>query len=441
MTSPHVFVTMGNLLHFQCDAWLLPTDARLNINPIWTAELHQLKAAIARTDTSAMRHGSEYACAVSDWGQSEPMPVLTTVPLQGVSNADELRPHFKAFLETAAKAVAKQRRTKRPLPLLAVPLFGTGHAAGGIYRGDILRALLEEANEAAKQYKVDVAFVLQDSAAYSLAQQIRKEDPAISWSTLSAGLRDQVLELAAKAKQDKLVPFMGAGVSISAGAPTWEDLLKILANKLSLVDGERINLESVKSTVDRATIIKSIFTEKQARSEQNESFGQFVASHVNVRRYGLAPALIVGIGSQAAITLNYDTLYENAAKDAGVPATVIPDDISTDSDRWLLKLHGSITSPDSIVLTRDDYLGYSSNRQALTSLVKAHLLTHHLLFIGFGLADDHFHEIIFDVRQALPETRNHEFGTVLALQDDPLQRHLWKSPLRQAGCESFVSFD
>ncbi|MFW0772756.1 SIR2 family NAD-dependent protein deacylase [Paenarthrobacter nitroguajacolicus] len=57
---------------------------------------------------------------------------------------------------------------------------------------------------------------------------------------------------------------------------------------------------------------------------------------------------------------------------------------------WLLKLHGSVSKPDTIVLTRDDYLGFNSSRAALSALVKAHLLTHHLLFVGFGVADDHF---------------------------------------------------
>jgi hypothetical protein len=83
------------------------------------------------------------------------------------------------------------------------------------------------------------------------------------------------------------------------------------------------------------------------------------------------------------------------------------------------------------VLTRDDYLGYSSNRAALSALVKAHLLTHHLLFVGFGLADDHFHEIVHDVRRAIPtaSTDSHQMGTVLSLFEEPLQRLVWSGKL------------
>ncbi len=42
-----------------------------------------------------------------------------------------------------------------------------------------------------------------------------------------------------------------------------------------------------------------------------------MARHVDMKRYGLAPARIVGVGAKAAITLNYDTLFEDASADAG----------------------------------------------------------------------------------------------------------------------------
>jgi len=83
------------------------------------------------------------------------------------------------------------------------------------------------------------------------------------------------------------------------------------------------------------------------------------------------------------------------------------------------------------VLTRDDYLGYSANREALSAIVKANLITHHLLFVGFGLADDHFHQIIHDVRRALPETfEGTEFATALTMRQDSLAETLWQSQLK-----------
>jgi hypothetical protein len=125
---------------------------------------------------------------------------------------------------------------------------------------------------------------------------------------------------------------------------------------------------------------------------------------------------------------------------------IIPADTSSPGDtdsRWLLKLHGSVSQPGSIVLTREDYLGYNSNREALSALVKAHLMTHHLLFVGFGLKDDHFHEIVHDVRRALPGDagRGPALGTVLTLKQDHLQQLAWRDRLKFVTMESNLSGD
>jgi hypothetical protein len=64
-------------------------------------------------------------------------------------------------------------------------------------------------------------------------------------------------------------------------------------------------------------------------------------------------------------------------------------------------------------------------------------MTHHLLFVGFGLKDDHFHEIVHDVRRAMPNDHGSStsLGTVLTLNTDPLQELAWKEKL------SFISMD
>lgn len=425
MTTPHVFVTMGNLLNFNCDAWLLPTDALLSLNPVWTGALDNLRSSVAAQDTTAFEAEDELAVAVANWPSKDPLPVLTAVPLAGVRNAEELRPRFRAFFHAASAALANRKRLSRPHPLLAVPFFGTGQGAGGIYRGDILRVLLHEASTAALKLGVDVAFVFQEQAAYSMAQQQRKEPDAQTWNGLSPRLQATAKDLAQKSAEGKIVPFMGAGVSVSAGAPDWNGLLRAIVRKGKLQTGLQKSLKKL-PVLDQAAIIKSLY---EAKPIPGKSFGKLIADAVDVKRYGLAPALLAGLRSEAAITLNYDRLFEVASNDANSKRAVIPDNIKSNTGRWLLKLHGSVTNPDSIVLTRDDYLGYNTNRDALSSLVKAHLLTHHLLFVGFGLSDPHFHEIIFDVRRAIPTDQQKHFGTVLTLHNDELQTQIWAGQL------------
>jgi len=84
-------------------------------------------------------------------------------------------------------------------------------------------------------------------------------------------------------------------------------------------------------------------------------------------------------------------------------------------------MHGCVTQPESIVLTRADYLRYEERRAALTGIVEALLITRHMLFVGFGLADDNFHRIADAVRRVVHPSMDSEslrepFGTALVLE-------------------------
>lgn len=430
MTKGHVFVTMGDLLNFKSDAWLLPVDRRASPGDHWKVALPWLEEALEIHNLQSIRDESVFAFPLHIWNRDSSIPVLTAVPMSGVTDAEQLLPRFRSFLEVATAATTERRKSTAESavrPVLAVPFFGTGRGGGNIYRGEILRVLLKEAYRHTGEAGVDVVFVFQDAAAFALAQQQRRER-SDAWSALAPSLLTKAKDLAKVARDGRLVPFMGAGVSISAGAPNWSQLLQRLAGAAGLESSEKAALAKL-SNLDQADVLRSFFSDKFPL-DSDARFGRAVADSVDVKKYGLAPSLLACLPSNGAITLNYDTLFETASEDAGSPRTVIPgdqpDDRTAASQKWLLKLHGSVDKPETIVLTRDDHLGYSATREALSALVKAHLITHHLLFVGFGLADDHFHEIVHDVRRALPAKKGgNRFGSALMLDNDVMQEKLW----------------
>jgi hypothetical protein len=165
-------------------------------------------------------------------------------------------------------------------------------------------------------------------------------------------------------------------------------------------------------------------------------FNRMVARLTDGPRYGIASITLAALPTREAVTLNYDTLYERACRALNQPLTVLPDEPVLDAGRWLLKLHGTVTDPTTIVLTREDYLGYGRGRDALSALAKAMLMTRHLLFVGFGFADDHFHELMHDVRQVFPSReRGPKLGTALMVSDDPLRQRLWQDDVELVALE------
>lgn len=91
-------------------------------------------------------------------------------------------------------------------------------------------------------------------------------------------------------------------------------------------------------------------------------------------------------------------------------------------------MHGQVSDASTIVLTRSDYLGFDANRNVLAALVEASLVTKRLVFIGFGLGDDHFHQILHAVREVSPESIARR-AIALTLKDDSLEQKAWKDKI------------
>lgn len=417
---------MADILNLRCDAWLLPTDSSVRIEQHWLNAHPELRVLAAASASAEFREGAALAEPIRPWDPSEPLPILTAVPDEGGWGPTDVVERLEAFVTSAMSAVPDP--DKRPYRLLALPFFGTAGGGAGNHLGAALRTILDACSQLAATYGVDLVLVLRDRAAFSLAQKLRREVSSdSSWPSLGDRLHEKAKSLGQEARSGHLVPFLGAGVSVSAGAPSWSQLLDKLRSGVHLKPTEEAAFKAL-GVLDQAGVLEQLYADQH---DSPKAFGQAVAGAVDLPRYGLAPALLATLPSAGAITLNYDRLFETACNDAQRPRTVMPENIPAVGNNWLLKLHGSVSQPDSIVLTRDDYLGYNSNRDALSALVKAHLLTHHLLFVGFGLADDHFHEIVHDVRRALPNdaSKNHQMGTVLSLFHEPLHKLVWAGKL------------
>jgi len=330
---------------------------------------------------------------------------------------------------------------RRDRPLLAVPLVGTGEGGGAKRKGEIARELMRQLEPVLKlpQINADVVLVTRDPEAFAAAQRARRMHWETAWerrwrhafvdTSDEPGPGDAIkigMDLAEHARRGRLVLFVGAGVSAGAGLPQWTTLLERLAAKLDL---PRQELESL-GALDRATVIAT------ALESQHESVGDAVAAQIPAGPYSLAHSLIAMLPVTEVITTNYDQRLEDAAVDCGRPFTVLDSAPLAGAERWLLKLHGSVTKRhrDEIVLTREDYLGYGQRRAALRGIVQAMLITRHMLFVGFGMSDDNFHAIAHDVRQALRSGERdasvQAFATALLVRERTLFDKVWKGDIQ-----------
>ncbi|MGX6449023.1 SIR2 family protein, partial [Patulibacter sp. S7RM1-6] len=276
----------------------------------------------------------------------------------------------------------------------------------------------------------DVVLVCFDHEHYAAAQRARRSADAGADFARELGpeLHDRVRFLAAQARSGRLVPFVGAGVSMGAGLPSWLGLLDELIEAAGMED-DRAALDRI-DLRDRAALIQSRLGAGQ--------LDRFLLDRLSrATRVALQHQLLASLPVREAASTNWDDLFERAWRQAGAdPAAVLPLDGQTDAEHWIVKLHGTVRDGaiHDVVLTRDDYLRFGAERNALAGIVQALLLTRHMLFVGFGLSDETFHRIAHDVRQAMTGTAavradDAAYATSLSPSRRSITAELWRGQL------------
>lgn len=430
MDSPsHVFVTCGDLRYLACDAWLVPTDESMVVEEQWVLTPGDALVPPARPP----RWSSSGTRTVATPGPpSDPRwRVWTNVGADRGEGVEWFVEGATQFVRAAAAAVAHAPpRFGRAAHLIALPVVGAGHGGGADRTGTIVRHLLPVLGTLAAESRLDICLVTWKQRAHAAAQSIRRQQWPRGFGALQpAAYREHAERLAGLATRGELVLFLGASLGAGVGLPAWSDLLAHLAAAAGFEDYEQTALGHL-DPLDRARLVESRLRQRAQRTPgpPRAALGAEVARLLSAPWRSLSHTLLASLPVSEAATTNYDQLFELASEDAGRATAILPYRPSREHPRWLLKLHGCVTHPEDIVLTRDDYLRFAERRAALAGIVQALLVTRHMLFVGFSLTDDNFHRIVHDVRQALPADApaSRTFGTALMLEPNALIAELWK---------------
>lgn len=414
----HLFVTRGDLTALHCDHWLLPVDAGLSASRSW-----RRSAAWARIAPDLPDHlPSGVRVAPVPWdGPRRPWPgnVASGRSTPASWQADTVR----AFLDAAH--AAGPTRADRDRPLLALPLVGTGFGGKRREAGEVLFAVLPAIWDWLADHHADVALVTWEDEDFAAAQAARRalSGGAPAWpDELSPALRAAAVDLAERASRGGLAVFAGAGVSASAGLPTWNELLDRLAAQAGFDDDARRRLSAL-GPLDRAQLVAQ-------RLGPDPALGRAVAALLDAQGgVSLAHQLLAALPVREFVTTNYDDCLERACDAIGRPVARLPYAPASTADRWLLKMHGCVRAPEDIVLTRRDYVRYAERNAALAGIVQAMLVTRHMWFVGFGLDDDNFHRIVDAVRRAVTGADRDRLGAAVTLFANPLLEQLWQDEL------------
>jgi len=177
---------------------------------------------------------------------------------------------------------------------------------------------------------------------------------------------------------NKLVIFVGAGVSANSGLPSWKDLVNEFRKGIGLKENELSDDDYLKIPQYYYNLRK----EKEYYELINEVFNVNAVPNI-------LHDLIFQFNPTTIITTNYDELIEERAEEKGLFYDVVSRDKDlpyTQNDKMIIKMHGDLKY-NNIVLKEEDYLSYSSNFKLMENYIKSLLSSNVVLFIGYRIND------------------------------------------------------
>ncbi|HEY1068260.1 MAG TPA: SIR2 family protein [Pirellulales bacterium] len=438
----HVFVVRGDVRRIACDAWLMPCDRRAR-NPEFLPD-HLRDFADWPEPPADFHHSGRRVLPIPAWPADEPRPWLVHVGGRPGAPRDWYVEGLRQALAVIVPDVrSRAPRNRREKPLVALPLLGTG---GGAWSelGAAVRALLPVLSETAQREDVDFALVALGAMSFAAMQHERAQLPGV-WACLSSDLQADAERLVGPLSARRLSLFLGAGASVGAGLPLWSGLLDSLAEGLGVPRDDARRIRDRLGELEFATYLSRQLGDP---SRLSQAVAAIFSTPARRWYYSLAQGLLAALPIRETVTTNYDQLFEAAwdaasaepiSKTSFAPTlrtSIIPHRLRPDADRWLMKMHGCLSQPETIVLTRESYIRYSEQWAALEGILQATLLTRHMLFVGFSFADDNFLRIVDAVRRIVrprgtsAEPPHAPYGTALMLTDDSVLRSLHEPELR-----------
>ncbi|GAA2110235.1 SIR2 family protein [Microlunatus panaciterrae] len=413
----HVFVVKGRIGKVVADAAVISTDLFFTVEDHW-------RPVIQPGETSFEPANHKPSDWVSrGWGRSpvdgrEDLWFLDVASDRG--EGDDSFSRLKQLLDAIAQSNLKTKIQGRLLPLVVLPVIGTRGGGQGARRGTVVDSLLSVCQRFVSDNAIDIAIVVPNPSSYGAIQHHRIQAKNQSFPNVDL---EQASRLGRAAREGSLALFVGAGTSVPAGLPDWKALIAQLANVAQLDEAVLQHFKKL-SPLDQAQLL---------HQKLGDELASRVVEIINCSHTGvpaLAHTLLAGLDCQCAVTTNYDRLYEEAALNGQTErvTAVLPSTVPSGDQRWLLKMHGSLDRPESIVLTRGQFAGFDSAYGPSGAVLQSLLLTKHLLVVGTSMTDDNVLRLIHEVAAYRRNARSsstsgfdeqeRKFGTVVDVSAD-----------------------
>lgn len=190
---------------------------------------------------------------------------------------------------------------------------------------------------------------------------------------------ERIEDLRTALDREKLVIFVGAGVSRNSRLPTWGQMVQVFAERIGYPSIERLAMEEY----IRIPQYFYCMDESEGHSEYYKILRELIPADAKAN---ILDELIVSLHPRHLVTTNYDNLLDQIAEDY----EVIREDkqlLKGMANQYLIKMHGDIAQAEKLIFKEEDYLYYSETHRLMEVFLKSLLIDHVFLFVGYSLND------------------------------------------------------
>ncbi len=202
-------------------------------------------------------------------------------------------------------------------------------------------------------------------------------------------------------EEDNVAIFAGAGLSSSAGYVNWKELLRPLADELSLnIDEEQ----------DLVGVAQFYLNENGRNRISQQLMDEIVTAKQPTENHKILSTLPI----KTYWTTNYDKLIEKSLEDVSkiVDVKYTNNHLAITKkkrDVIVYKMHGDIDHPDTAVLTKDDYEKYPLKMKPYITSLAGDLVSKTFLFLGFSFTDPNLDYIMSRVKAYFEEHQRQHY--------------------------------
>jgi SIR2-like domain len=202
-------------------------------------------------------------------------------------------------------------------------------------------------------------------------------------------------------RDGRLIPFLGAGFSKPLKLPDWGELVGWMAQRLGF-EPDLFRLHGRYEQLAEYFQLARHDAFQQLVHEMTRRFDSEEAART--RRTSRMHLALSSLGWRTLYTTNYDSHVEGALEDAGRNVAVLSsfEDFQTRREPGsceVIKFHGTLAKPETIVLTESSYFQRFALETPVDQRLRADLLSHSFLFMGYSFNDWNIRYIWYRMHQ------------------------------------------